>query len=38
MFFCLITFSVIFSTLLWYRVRLGNLAEQVEQLKYKVME
>jgi heme exporter protein C len=38
MFFCLGTFSVIFATLLWYRVRLGNLAERVEQLKIKVMQ
>ena len=38
MFFCLITFSIIFATLLWYRIRLGQLAEQVEQLKLKIME
>lgn len=38
MFFCLGTFSVIFVTLLWYRVRLGNLAEKVEQLKFKVLQ
>jgi heme exporter protein C len=38
MFFCLATFSVIFATLLWYRVRLGNLAEQVDQLKLRIME
>jgi heme exporter protein C len=38
MFFCLITFSVVFITLLWYRIRLGQLAEQVDQLKYKVMQ
>jgi heme exporter protein C len=38
MFFCLATFSVIFVTLLWYRVRLGLLAEQVDQLKYKIMQ
>jgi heme exporter protein C len=38
MFFCLATFSVIFVTLLWYRVRLGWLAEQVDQLKYKIMQ
>jgi heme exporter protein C len=38
MFFCLITFSVVFVTLLWYRVRLGQLAEQVDQLKYKIMQ
>jgi heme exporter protein C len=38
MFFCLFSFSVIFATLLWYRVRLGNLAEQVEQLKQKITQ
>jgi len=38
MFFCLITFSVIFVTLLWYRIRLGLLAEKVEQLKLNVMQ
>jgi len=38
MFYCLITFSFIFVTLFWYRIRLGRLSEQVEQLKLKVME
>ena len=38
MFFCLATFSVIFATLLWYRVRLGSLAEQVDQIKFKIMQ
>jgi heme exporter protein C len=38
MFFCLFTFSVIFSTLLWYRIRLGRLAEKVEQLKLTVIQ
>ncbi len=38
MFFCLITFSVVFITLLWYRIRLGQLSERVEQLKYKIMQ
>jgi heme exporter protein C len=38
MFFCLAAFSVIFATLLWYRIRLGNLAEQVDQLKFKIMQ
>jgi len=38
MFFCLATFSVIFVTLLWYRVRLGRLAEQVDQVKYQFMQ
>lgn len=31
MFFSLFTFSVIFVTLLWHRIRLGRLAEIVEQ-------
>ena len=38
MFYCLGTFSVIFVTLLWYRIRLGVLAERVEQIKLQVME
>jgi heme exporter protein C len=38
MFFCLGTFSVIFATLLWHRVRLGNFAEKVNQIKLKIME
>jgi heme exporter protein C len=38
MFFCLITFSVIFVTLLWYRIRLGQLAEQVAQLKIETLQ
>jgi len=38
MFFCLTTFSVVFITLLWYRIRLGQLGEQVEQLKYEIMQ
>jgi heme exporter protein C len=38
MFLCLGTFSVVFATLLWHRVRLGQLAEQVDQLKYKLMQ
>ncbi|MCS7010898.1 MAG: cytochrome c biogenesis protein CcsA [Anaerolineales bacterium] len=33
MFFSLITFSVIFVTLLWFRIRLGRLASQLEALK-----
>jgi heme exporter protein C len=37
MVFCLITFSVIFVTLLWYRIRLGRLAEQVAQLKIETL-
>ncbi|MHB0923533.1 MAG: cytochrome c biogenesis protein [Bellilinea sp.] len=34
--FSLLTFTVIFITLLWHRVRLGKLAEKVEQLKLKL--
>jgi len=33
MFFVLFTFSVIFVDLFWHRIRLGQLAQQVEQLK-----
>jgi len=35
--FSLLTFSLIFVNLLWHRIRLGNLAEKVEQLKLKAM-
>jgi heme exporter protein C len=35
-FFSLITFSFIFVTLLWHRIRLGKLAEKVEQLRLKL--
>lgn len=38
MFFCLITFSVIFVTLLWHRIRIGKLAAQVEELKLTITE
>jgi heme exporter protein C len=34
----LFTFSVIFVTLLWHRIRLGKLADQVEQLRLKTLE
>jgi len=37
-FFSLLTFSVIFATLLWHRIRLGRLAEKVEQMKLEVMQ
>jgi heme exporter protein C len=36
--FSLVTFTFIFADLLWRRVRLGMLADKVEQLKMKVME
>jgi heme exporter protein C len=35
-FFALLTFTVIFVDLLWHRVRLGRLQDQVEQLKLKL--
>ena len=35
--FSLFTFSVFFADLLWHRVRLGKLADRVEQLKLKAM-
>jgi len=34
----LFTFSVIFATLLWHRIRLGWLADKVEQLRLKTSE
>ena len=34
--FSVLTFSVIFSSLLWHRIRLGRLAEKVEQLRLKI--
>jgi len=37
-FFSLFTFSVVFVALLWNRVRMGNLAQRVEQLKLKLMQ
>jgi heme exporter protein C len=36
--FSLFVFSVIFADLLWHRIRLGHLAEKVEQLKLKISE
>lgn len=38
MFFSLISFSVIFITLLWIRIRIGRLAAQVEELRIKTSE
>jgi len=37
MFSNIAVFSIIFSTLFWHRIRLGRLAEKVEQLKLKFM-
>ena len=36
--FSLLTFSFIFADLLWHRIRLGRLADRVEQLKLKTAE
>lgn len=36
MFFSIAVFSVIFITLFWHRIRLGQLADHVEQLKLKI--
>lgn len=36
--FSLLVFSFIFADLLWHRIRLGRLADKVEQLKLKTME
>jgi len=36
-FFSLFTFTVIGITLVWHRIRLGNLADKVEALKLKLM-
>jgi heme exporter protein C len=37
-FFSLATFTVIGATLLWHRIRIGNLSHKVEQLKMKLYE
>jgi heme exporter protein C len=34
----LFTFSVVFITLLWHRIRLGKLADKVEQLRLRALE
>jgi len=38
MLFAILTFSVIFVTLFWHRIRLGQFAEKIEQLKLQVVE
>ena len=38
MFFSIIVFSIVFVTLFWHRIRLGQLAGKVEELKLKVTE
>jgi heme exporter protein C len=35
--FSLLTFTFLYATLLWHRVRLGRLSEKVEQLKMKAL-
>lgn len=35
--FSLVTFSVLFVTLLWHRIRMGKFADQLEQLKMKLL-
>jgi heme exporter protein C len=35
--FSLLTFTFLYASLLWHRVRLGTLAEKVEELKMKVL-
>lgn len=37
-FFSLATFTVVGATLLWHRIRVGQMAEKVEQLKMKLYE
>jgi heme exporter protein C len=38
MFFALFAFSIIFVDLFWHRIRLGQLAQQVEQLKLEELQ
>jgi heme exporter protein C len=38
MFFSLFAFTIIFVDLLWHRIRLGKLAEKVEQLRMKLIQ
>ncbi len=35
--FSLLTFSVLFADALWHRIRLGKFADQIEQMKMKLM-
>jgi hypothetical protein len=35
--FSLITFTIIFADLLWHRIRLARLSEQVEQKKLQAL-
>lgn len=36
MLYCIVAFSIIFANMYWHRLRLGQLAEQVEQAKMKL--
>jgi heme exporter protein C len=38
MFFALFAFSIIFATLFWHRIRLGQYAQKVEEMKMKAMQ
>jgi heme exporter protein C len=38
MLFCIAVFSIVFITMFWHRIRLGQFAEKVEQLKLKVTQ
>jgi heme exporter protein C len=38
MLFCIAVFSLVFVTLFWHRVRLGQFADKVEQLKLKITQ
>jgi len=38
MLFCIAVFSLVFITLFWHRVRLGQFADKIEQLKMKVTQ
>ena len=36
-FFCLLTFPVWYATLMWHRIRLERLRDDVEQVKQRIM-
>jgi heme exporter protein C len=38
MMFCIVVFSLVFITLFWHRIRLGQFADHVEQIKLKVTQ
>jgi heme exporter protein C len=38
MFFSIAVFSIVFATLFWHRIRLGQFADKVEQLKLKITQ